>query len=110
MVYWPGHPIGQTSSGPERACQVAFWQVQGGHRELRGVRMEGIPILDAETGTPISPATLTVIYVTPTRAVRERLASTTLFIGVAAFALVIASGCFACCGAASAHRILAAHG
>ena len=87
--YWP-QELGSGSSLP-----TGFWQRKVRNRELRGVRMDEVPILDAETGTPISPATLTVIYATPTRAMRQRLAATTRFIGVAAFLFVVVTGIFA---------------
>lgn len=72
-----------------------FWIVHAGGRELRGIRLNQLPILDEETGTPVSPASLTVLYATPTQPLEERLAATMLTIGAAALLLVLATGVFA---------------
>lgn len=85
-TYWP-QELGSGTNLPD-----GFWMVKSKDRELHGVRMDQVPILDAETGTPLSPATLTVVYATPTRAMRERLAATTGFVAVAAVLLVIGTG------------------
>jgi len=88
-AYWP-QELGSGENLPN-----GYWRVKAGDRELRGVRMDRVPILDTETGVPTSAATLTVVYATPTRAVRERLASTTRSIAVAAVFLVIVTCIFA---------------
>jgi signal transduction histidine kinase len=87
--YWP------PELEPGTNQPSGFWTVRAGDHMLRGVRLDRVPILDAETGAPISSAGLTVVYATRTRAMNDRLASTTLSIGVVAVILVIMTGVFA---------------
>lgn len=72
-----------------------FWVVHAGGHELRGIRLNRLPILDEETGTPVSPASLTVLYATPTEPMEERLAATMFTIGASALLLLLATGIFA---------------
>ena len=88
--YWPqelGEGINQADG---------FWTLRTGGQELRGIRLSQVPILDAETGAPMSPgAALTVVYASPTRALRDRLVSITVSIASAALILVIVTGVLA---------------
>ncbi len=87
--YWP-HEL-----GPGMNLPSGFWTVRAGGRHLRGIRLEHVPILDEESGVPLSASTLTVVYATPTRSMYERMESTTYIFGGAALLLVAITALFA---------------
>lgn len=81
--YWP-RELGSVTNVP-----AGFWTAGRQGRELHGIRLDGVPILDAETGTPISKEHLTVFYATPTHRLKESLSSTTVIVASAAVVMLI---------------------
>lgn len=60
-------------------------------QNYRGVHLDHLPILDEETGQPVSPALLSVSYATPTAEVNERLTTVVTEIALGGLVLLIAT-------------------
>jgi signal transduction histidine kinase len=67
-----------------------IWTVRLNELNYRGIRLLNLPILDEETGTPVS-STLTVFYATPTTELNERLTRIVAETGGAAIILLLLS-------------------
>lgn len=68
-----------------------FWGFQLGRIPYRAVRLEDVPILDREQGTP-NPGNMTVFYAVPTLEMREEVWETGIYLSCAAFGLTLLTG------------------
>lgn len=64
-------------------------------QNYRGVHLDHLPILDEETGQPVSPALLSVSYATPTAELYERLSTVVTEIALGGLALLLATSLLA---------------
>ncbi len=72
-----------------------YWQFHYAGHDYRAIRLAALPILDEETGTPVSPVMLSVAYASSTREMNEQLSAITAAIVGAGISLLLLTGLLA---------------